>query len=461
MSRSRNNSAGAFAVLVLAGLLSACGGDPQPEPERPAPETKPDAKPAGGGAKAAPRAPRAPRLTAEERVFWFAERGAPASLGGPATPPAPAIAGGDTDGAPYVLGAGDVLDVRIPEDASHDAEVTVSPDGTISLDLVGGVRASGKTVAELGEALTVEFRKFLRRATPTVALKAARPAGADTVVVIGDVAKAGRLPLTGQRSLLDVLGGAGYGGKSVHLRDRITILRSGRSLWFWARHVLSLRDPRWNVALKKNDVVIIHLPEQVTVAGEVSRPGNVTLPPSGTVEVIDALASAGGVTEKADLASARIVRAWGARTESVNLNDLLAGVAGSKAPAPLGPGDTLTVPAGRPTRVFVFGMVEKPGIHRFSGRVSLAAAVSVASPKQFGALLDEARLVRGWPKTPEVIEIDLDELLLAHNASLDRELFDGDVVYIPESIVSDVLNLLEQTLQPFANIGNIANPFIQ
>src|SRR5690606_31401636 len=111
-----------------------------------------------------------------------------------------------------------------------------------------------------------------------------------------------------------------------------------------------------------------------------------------------------------------ISRRWGARTEVLDLNPAVFGELGFTAsdrlePEPLRAGDTIHVPAGKPVRVFVFGMVENPGLQRHSGRVSLAAAVAQAQPKQFGAVLDEAKLVRRWPQAPEVTDVDLEALL--------------------------------------------------
>ncbi|RMG08533.1 MAG: polysaccharide export protein, partial [Planctomycetota bacterium] len=396
-------------------------------------------------------------LAPAEEAFWFGPRGAPPPLGRKPLRPAAPSRSGDEPAEPYRLGAGDVLVLRIPEDETYDTEAEVTPDGRFAVPLLGGVRASGKTLDELRRELQRGFARYLRRATVTLTLKKARPA-AQQVVVVGPVERPGRVELSGQRTLLDVLGVVGYGGKASQQRDRITVLRQGRSLTLWARDVLALRDPRWNLRLRADDVVLVHLPEQATVSGEVVRPGAVDLPPGGTLPVAEAIARSGGVTDKADLRRVRVLRDWGRRVEVVDLNPVL--FAGAAPPAPLRPGDGLTVPAGKPTGVYVFGMVETPGLQRFSGRVSLAAAVAQASPKQFGALLEEAKVVRGWPEDPEVIAVDLERLLLDHDQRLDIELRDGDVVYIPETTLSDVLDVLARVLGPLSGPASGAGSVI-
>lgn len=450
------------SILLLTLLLLGCS---DPPPKRALPPVAPD-RPATSVTLAKTPPLEAP-LTAEAELFWFGVAGAPPPLGKRAA----GVAAVDTKRAAkkakeplkrYALGPGDVLEFRLPQEAKHDRpEVTVGPDGVITLDLIGPVLASGKTTTELTEELTKKYRKFFRRASPQVSLKKARPeveASTNEVVVVGPVPKTGRIKLVGQQSLLDVLGGAGYGNKPQHLRDRLTILRQGRSLTILARRVLVPGDPRWNIKLKPNDVVVIHLPDQISVTGEVAKPGAIPLPLSGVLPVTDAITSAGGFTDKADVVRVRITRAWGSRIEQVNLNKVL--FQQNKAPAPLRAGDTLSIPAGKSIRVFVFGMVENPGLQRYSGRVSLLQAVSQASPKQFGALLDQAKLIRGWPSAPEVVGLNLENLLAKHDATLNLELHDRDVVYIPESTASDALDVLARVLGPISGPASAAGSIL-
>ena len=51
----------------------------------------------------------------------------------------------------YFLGPEDVLDITVWKNADLSKQVTVRPDGRISLPLIGDITAVGKTAAQLSE----------------------------------------------------------------------------------------------------------------------------------------------------------------------------------------------------------------------------------------------------------------------------------------------------------------------
>jgi polysaccharide export outer membrane protein len=71
---------------------------------------------------------------------------------------------------PFTVGVADTLAVTVWKDPELSTQVTVRPDGTITLPLIGEVRAAGKTP----EQLTVEVRervsRFVKDAIVTVAV---------------------------------------------------------------------------------------------------------------------------------------------------------------------------------------------------------------------------------------------------------------------------------------------------
>ena len=113
----------------------------------------------------------------------------------------PAIA---QDGG-YLIRPGDMLRVEVLEDPGLNRSVLVSPDGRITLPLVGGVRASGKTVeAVQGELATRLAPNFATTPNIYVSIEriAERPVGGSggvkavptiDIYVIGEGAKAGKL----------------------------------------------------------------------------------------------------------------------------------------------------------------------------------------------------------------------------------------------------------------------------
>ena len=63
---------------------------------------------------------------------------------------------------PYQLYVGDVIQINSAIDASlNQTLVNILPDGTISLSLIGQVRAAGKTVVDLQAELNERYKKFV------------------------------------------------------------------------------------------------------------------------------------------------------------------------------------------------------------------------------------------------------------------------------------------------------------
>src|SRR3989337_542015 len=58
----------------------------------------------------------------------------------------------------YLLGPGDTVYVVIFGEPDLSRTVTIKPDGTISLPLIGEVRAAGKTTTQLASELATPYR---------------------------------------------------------------------------------------------------------------------------------------------------------------------------------------------------------------------------------------------------------------------------------------------------------------
>jgi polysaccharide export outer membrane protein len=106
----------------------------------------------------------------------------------------------------YLIRPGDTLRIEVLEDPGLNRSVLVSPDGRISMPLVGGIRASGKTVeavqAELATRFTPNFatapnvyvsiERVVERAAGGGGGGVRAPATMD-IYVIGEGAKSGKI----------------------------------------------------------------------------------------------------------------------------------------------------------------------------------------------------------------------------------------------------------------------------
>ena len=74
----------------------------------------------------------------------------------------------------YVLGAADLLRVTVWHNPDLSGEAIIRPDGTISLPLVGDLRAAGRTPGQVREEIAQRLRAFVKdeSAVVTVAVAA-------------------------------------------------------------------------------------------------------------------------------------------------------------------------------------------------------------------------------------------------------------------------------------------------
>jgi polysaccharide export outer membrane protein len=276
----------------------------------------------------------------------------------PGNPDQPSTALADAN---YVLGPEDVITVdvfNIPE--LSKMEVRVAADGQISLPLIDRVRAAGLTAEQLRQELAEKWgENYLQDPQVTVFVKEfkARP-----VSVIGAVEKPGLYPLTGQRTLIEMLSMAGgFGKKSTSPAGKTVLItrksgfkdlvpvegmhaRGPDQIEVDLNRLLYTRDEGLNIEIKPLDIISVSKADVVYVTGAVNKPGGFVLEDRPTMTVLQALAMAGYFTGTAAKGSARILRTNqdGSKTEiPINLGKILKGKAGDTT---LAANDILFVP---------------------------------------------------------------------------------------------------------------------
>lgn len=71
---------------------------------------------------------------------------------------------------PYVVGVADKLRITVWKDADLSTEAIVRPDGTITMPLIGDLKASGRTADELKQEISARLRRYVKEAVVTVAV---------------------------------------------------------------------------------------------------------------------------------------------------------------------------------------------------------------------------------------------------------------------------------------------------
>jgi len=139
----------------------------------------------------------------------------------PAAPRAPQPARPPLERPSYAIMPGDVLRVSVWKEPDLTGEVTVRPDGKITLPLLGDVEVVGRSPQQLGVELGEGLRRFVEDPRVTVAVAQANSA---RFYIIGQVSKPGVYPLTGRISIMQALSLAG-GFLPFAKRDKVAIVR--------------------------------------------------------------------------------------------------------------------------------------------------------------------------------------------------------------------------------------------
>ena len=174
-----------------------------------------------------------------------------------ATPPPVSPAAGVNIPPEYIIGADDQLNIVFWRDKELTAEVTVRPDGKISLPLLNDVQASGLTPAQLKDRIVEESKKYVEDPNVTVVVK---QINSRRVFITGEVRKPGPYPLTASATVLQMISIAG-GLADYAKPDKISVVRveNGKpmSFRFNYKEVIEGKKLNQNIELKPGDTIIV------------------------------------------------------------------------------------------------------------------------------------------------------------------------------------------------------------
>ena len=156
----------------------------------------------------------------------------------------------------YVIGPDDVLQVTVWKEPTLSGTFPVRPDGMISMVLLGDVKASGLTTADLTTTLTTMYKKYVQDPIVTVAV------AQDTsqrIFIVGEVGHVGPVQITPGMTVLQAISAAG-GVTPYAQKNRIYILRGpqGKQEKIPFNYKAAFRgDNSQDIALKPNDTVVV------------------------------------------------------------------------------------------------------------------------------------------------------------------------------------------------------------
>jgi polysaccharide biosynthesis/export protein len=223
------------------------------------------------------------------------------------------------------LGPGDMVRITVFRNPDLTTEARVSENGTIAFPLIGEVKVTGLTPAQLGSRISAKLRdgRFVVNPEVTVALA---QVNSRQVAVLGAVNKPGRYPIDSLNSrLTDFLAAAG--GIATPGSDHVTLVstQDGRTLKRDIDLNVIFRDGdlSQNVALKPGDTIYVEKAPMVYIYGEVQKAGAYRLEPHMTV--MQALALGGGLSPRGTQRGIKIARRTdqGGRQIDARLTDVV------------------------------------------------------------------------------------------------------------------------------------------
>ena len=157
----------------------------------------------------------------------------------------------------YTIGPDDVLGIVFWRDADMTGDVTVRPDGNITLPLLGDIKAAGLRPTELRDQITKAASKLIADPNVTVVV---RQINSRNVFVTGGVARPGAYPVSGQMTVLQIITVAGGLTEFADAKN-ISIIRveNGQTQRFKFNYndVLDGKKMEQNILLKPGDTVLV------------------------------------------------------------------------------------------------------------------------------------------------------------------------------------------------------------
>lgn len=202
----------------------------------------------------------------------------------------------------YRIGPKDLLEISVFGADELSRTVRVSEDGKVTLPLLGEVLVDGLTKSEVEKKLgQLLGEKYVQNPQVTVFI---REYQSKRVSVLGAVEEPGPYQLLGRQTLMQIISEAG--GLTRDAGNEIVIIRqlpdgSSTSLRISIDDLFLKGDAKLNVPMEAGDIVTVPVdkPVVVYVFGQVKNPGALQVKKSNIPTLLQAIAQAGGFTDRA------------------------------------------------------------------------------------------------------------------------------------------------------------------
>lgn len=124
----------------------------------------------------------------------------------------------------WILGVGDQISINVWENAALNTEATIRPDGSITMPLIGDLRAVGETPTSLKAMIKGRLADYVKVSAGTEITVAVRGANSYRFSIVGEVQNPGVQQLGYYVTVVEAIALAG-GFTHFAERNRIRILR--------------------------------------------------------------------------------------------------------------------------------------------------------------------------------------------------------------------------------------------
>ncbi len=157
----------------------------------------------------------------------------------------------------YIVGPGDVLVVAPSDSRENTTQVAISPSGAAQLPLIGEVKASGQTLAQLSQTISQKYSQYYKKTDFFVNIHDMRSYKG---FVIGEVRNSGEYILLQKTTLLGLLAKAG--GRTDFASGRITLIRRKNTVngqyEFTYDALLARESQQEPIYVERDDIVVVH-----------------------------------------------------------------------------------------------------------------------------------------------------------------------------------------------------------
>lgn len=216
------------------------------------------------------------------------------SVGFCAAAPAPAD-------ATYILRPNDSISLAVYEEADLSVKVRILKTGQASFPLIGSVDVAGLSIAAASARIRDLYAKdFL--VDPKITLTVDDYA-TEFISVIGAVKSPGQvsIPVSGHLDLAAAMAFVGGLAEDADVNGIQLIRGSGTTSSF---SMASIQGEAGRVRLAVGDRIIVnqspYVGKKITVLGQVGKPGPMPFPLNGKLDLVNAIALAGGTTDLAN-----------------------------------------------------------------------------------------------------------------------------------------------------------------